>query len=266
MPIVTTRNQVNIPNQGTRPYVQAYVKVINNDTSSGTCYLKGLVNNENQQTIFAEDLFFVDAGEVINRTYEVAYDNFQINAVYSKVGIEVVFYGIDVDGFYIPLGMEEVNISRITSEIRGVQSLTQIDNYAVMSFRRNLTFTNPNGVAAAVYVEGFDLLTRNPVRYTLMEGGTIDGDFETYPTATTQIPAANTVLEVNTTCTIVTDGRVITQGTMASMAGAFTNTSVNLIEEGVTLRLEDGDILTLVIDSLMEGIDIVVSLRMLEQW
>ncbi|WP_211748012.1 hypothetical protein [Paenibacillus sp. Marseille-Q4541] len=266
MPIITTRNQVNIPIQGARPYVQAYVKVINNDTSSGTCYLKGLVNNGNQQTAFAEDLFFVNAGEVINRTYDVAYDNFQINAVFSKVGIEVVFYGIDINGQYIPLGTENVDISRITSDIRAVSSATQVENYAVISFRRNLAFANPNGVAAAVYVEGFDILTRNPVRYTLILGGEVDGTFTLYPTVTTQIPASDTVLEVNTTCTVVTDGRVITQGTMSGLAGAFVNTSVNLIEEGVTLRMEDVDVITLVIDSLMDELDIVVAFRMLEQW
>ncbi|MBD7969969.1 hypothetical protein [Paenibacillus gallinarum] len=266
MPTITTRNLINIPIQGIRPYVQVIVKVINNNTSSGLCYLKGLVNNGSQQAAFAEDLFFLYAEEVINRTYEVGYDNFQINAVYSTIGLEFSFYGVDAEGLYTPIETEEVNISRITSEIRSVKSITQVDNYAVMSFRKNLSFTNPNGVAASVYIEGLDILTRNPIRYTLVQGGTTDGSFNRYPTPTTQIPAEETALEVNTTCTVVTNGRVVTQGTMTGIAGAFTNTSVSLMEEGVMLDLEDGDNLTLVIDSLMEDIDVVVTLRMLEQW
>ncbi|WP_454193332.1 hypothetical protein [Paenibacillus sp. Marseille-Q7038] len=266
MPTITTRNLINIPIEGIRPYVQVIVKVVNNNTSPGLCYLKGLVNNGNQQTAFAEDLFFLNGEEVISRTYEVGYDHFQINAVYSTSGIDVAIYGVGVDGLYIPFETEEVNISRITSEIRSVNSITQIDNYAVMSFRKNLSFTNPNGVAASVYVEGLDILTRNPVRYTLVKGGTINGSFNRYPTPTTQIPAEETALEVNTTCTVVTNGRVVTQGTMTGIAGAFTNTSVRLMGEGVMLDLEDGDNLTLVIDSLMEDIDVVVSVRMREQW
>lgn len=266
MPTITTGNIINIKVQEKRPYVQVFVKVINNNTSSGICYLKGLVNSENQQAAFSEDLFFIDAGDIITRTYEVTYDHFQINAIYSTAEIEVVFYGIDADGLYIPIRTEEVNVSRITSEIRSIKSMTRVDNYAVISFRKNLSFTNPNGVAASVYVEGLDLLTRNPVRYTLVQGGTIDGSFIHYPTATTHIPAEETVLEVNNTCSVVTNGRVVTQGTMTGIAGAFTKTSVHLIKEGVLLCLEDGDSLTLVIDSLMEEIDVVVTLRMLEQW
>lgn len=266
MPTFTTGNIINIKVQENRPYVQVFVKVINNNTFSGICYLKGLVNSENQQAAFSEDLFFIDAGDIITRTYEVMYDYFQMNAIYSTPGIEVVFYGITTDDLYIPIRTEEVNINRITSEIRSVKSVTQVDNFAVMSFRKNFSFTNPKGVAASIYVEGFDLLTRNPVRYTLVQGGTVDGTYNLYPTATTYIPAEETVLEVNTTCSIVTNGRVVTQGTMTGIAGAFTKTSVHLMEEGVMLCLEDGDSLTLVIDSLMEEIDVVVTLRMLEQW
>ena len=266
MPSITTGNLINLPIQGDRPYVQVIVKVINNNTSSGLCYLKGLVNNGSQQAAFAEDLFFLDTEEVITRTYEVGYDHFQINAVYSTIGLEIALYGVDAEGLYIPIEMEEVNISRVTSEIRSVNSITQVDNYAVMSFRKNLSFTNPNGVAASVYAEGLDILTRNPARYTLIQGGTIDGNFNRYPTPTTQIPAEETALEVNTTCTVVTNGRVVTQGTLTGIAGAFTKTSVNLMEEGVMLCLEDGANLTLVIDSLMEDIDVVVTLRMIEQW
>ena len=266
MPSITTGNLINIPIQGDRPYVQVIVKVINNNTSSGLCYLKGLVNNGSQQAAFAEDLFFLDTEEIITRTYDVGYDHFQINAVYSTLGLEITLYGVDAGGLYIPIDTEEVNISRVTSEIRSVNSITQVDNYAVISFRKNLSFTNPYGIAASVFVEGLDILTRNPVRYTLIQGGTIDGNYNRYPTPTTQISADETALEVNTTCTVVTNGRVVTQGTLTGIAGAFTKTSVNLKEEGVMLYLEDGTNLTLVIDSLMEDIDVVVTLRMLEQW
>ncbi|SFS77464.1 hypothetical protein [Paenibacillus sp. 453mf] len=265
MPVVSTMNVLNQVVQGVRPYSQALIKIINNDDSAGTCYLTGAVNSTGIQGLFAEDLFLINPGEIVNRTYQVPYDFFQFDVTCSLQGIEVAIYGISPDSFYSPLSLRELNISRITSEIRSDFSVADA-YFPAISFQRIPSFALPEGVAAAVYPQSFDILSKQPVRYMLVEGGTMDGSFVNFPTSTTSIPTNDTVLQVNTTATTITGGRVLTQGTSAGLSGAYANTTVYFAAQDLAYSLNSGIILTLVVSSLTGSDDLVVTFRMQEEW
>ncbi len=101
---------------------------------------------------------------------------------------------------------------RITSERRTITTTTTLT--PVISFQRKTEFPagsgRPNSVS--VTLEGIDLVTTDDIYYQVLLGGTLNGSFVNFPTATTNIPNSETALLVNTTSTTLTGGQVLLQG------------------------------------------------------
>lgn len=70
---------------------------------------------------------------------------------------------------------------------------------------------------------------------------------------------------MNYTCTTVTGGKVIMQGTGSGISGAYANLAVNLLNERLSYELQDEPI-TLVVSSLSGDDDLAVTFKMSEQW
>ncbi|OMD09132.1 hypothetical protein, partial [Paenibacillus odorifer] len=126
-------------------------------------------------------------------------------------------------------------------------------------------FAIPQGLAAEIRPAALDVMSKRPVRYMVVAGGTLDGAFENYPTPTTNIPVTDTALLVNYTCTTVTGGKVIMQGTGSGISGAYANLAVNLLNERLSYEFHDEPV-TLVVNSLSGGDDLAVTFKMSEQW
>lgn len=249
---------------GLGPISQAVVKVVNNGTSRAVIYLTGLNNDVSPETLFAQELFEVDHQEVITRTYNITQHFFQFNAFYSQEQLRVQIFLVDSAGVYFPVNLQPIAVSRITSEFRDNITVTAAD-YAAISFRRSGTVTNPEAVAAELRADSLEILASTPVRYKVVAGGTVNGSFVNFPTPTTAIPAAETALVVNYTCTTVTGGRVITQGLGSGISGAYQNVSVNLLGQLLLYDLQEEPI-TLVISSLAGEDNVAAAFRMSEQW
>ena len=108
---------------------------------------------------------------------------------------------------------------RVTSERRTVNNVgtTLIP---VISFTRKAVF--PAGSArtnsVSVGLEKISIISSTDLSFQILLGGTIDGAYANYPTATTIIPDSETALLVNTTCTAITGGEVIFQGLTSGRA------------------------------------------------
>lgn len=264
LPVLSTNTIINSPVDGTQRINQVVIKIVNNGLTSALCYLTGLSNASNPQTVIIEELFALQFREFSSKTYEIVDESFQFNFVYSQEQLKIEVFLVDVNDVWTPVDLEAFAVSRITSEIRDNVSVTAAD-YAAISFRRSPVFTIPAGVAAEIRPASIDVLSKRPVRYMIVAGGAIDGAFENYPTATTQIPVTDTALQVNYTCTTVTGGKVIMQGTGSGISGAYENLGVNLLNERLSYELQ-GEIITLVVSSLSGSDDLAVTFKMSEQW
>lgn len=264
MPVLTSNTLTSNATPGFGPISQAVVKVVNNGTSRAVVYLTGLNNDVSPETMFVQELFELDYQEVISRTYNIDQDFFQFNVVYSQENLRVQIFLVDSAGTYSPVRMQQLAVSRITSEFRDNINLTAA-GFAAISFRRNGALTIPEAVAAELRADSLEILASTPVRYQLIAGGTLNGSFVNFPTPTTAIPSTETALQVNYTCTTVTGGNVITQGLGSGIAGAYQNIQVSLLSQQLMYDLQEEPI-TLVISSLAGEDSVAATFRMSEQW
>ena len=112
---------------------------------------------------------------------------------------------------------------RVTSERRTITNITTTLT-PIISFTRKAVF--PIGSARSnsveVNLEEIDIITSADLAYQVLLGGTLNGAFADYPTATTIIPLNETALQVNTTSTTITGGEVVFQGVASGGAGSST--------------------------------------------
>ena len=134
---------------------------------------------------------------------------------------------------------------RVTSERRTISNVTTTLT-PVISFARKAVF--PTGSARTnsveVDLEELNIISTADLAYQVLLGGTINGTFVNYPTATTIIPDSETALLVNTTSTTITGGEVIFQGITS---GAGENTRTLATAELLSFVLPDNAIVTLAV-------------------
>jgi len=135
---------------------------------------------------------------------------------------------------------------RVTSERRTVSNVTTTLT-PVISFARKTVF--PTGSARTnsveVDLEEVNLIaTSADIGYQILLGGTVNGTFVNYPTATTIIPDSETSLLVNTTSTTITGGEVIFQGITSGTGG---NSRILATAELLSFALPDNAIVTLAV-------------------
>ncbi|MBU3161121.1 hypothetical protein KPL37_15465 [Clostridium frigoris] len=135
---------------------------------------------------------------------------------------------------------------RVTSERRTISNVTTTLT-PVLSFARKTIF--PTGSARTnsveVNLEEINLIaTSADLAYQIILGGTVNGTFVNYPTATTIIPNSETALLVNTTSTTITGGQVIFQGVTSGTGG---NSRVLATAELLNFALPDNAIVTLAV-------------------
>ena len=95
-------------------------------------------------------------------------------------------------------------------------------------------------------------------------GGTINGAFADYPTATTNIPISETALQVNSTLTTITGGQVLLQGLAAGASG---NNRVLASASLLNFQLPDTEIVTLAVLNLAGGTNsVVATFQVTEEW
>lgn len=109
---------------------------------------------------------------------------------------------------------------RATSERRTISNVTTTLT-PVISFTRKAEFPAGSGRANSVEVnlDEIDIIGSADLAYQVLLGGTLNGTFVNYPTATTIIPDAETALLVNTTSTTITGGEVVFQGVTSGGSG-----------------------------------------------
>jgi len=102
---------------------------------------------------------------------------------------------------------------RVTSERRTVTNVTSTLR-PVISFTRKAVFPTGSARANSVQVdlEEINIISTTDLAYQILLGGTLDGTFVNYPTATTIIPDSETALLVNNSSTTITGGEVVFQG------------------------------------------------------
>jgi hypothetical protein len=264
LPVFSTNTIINLPVDGIQRINRVVIKVVNNGLADAVCYYTGLSNSGSPQTVFVEGLFELHYRETLSKTHPIVDELFQFNFVYSQEQLKIQVFVIDIDNVWTAVDLEAFLVSRITSEIRDNVPVTSSD-YAAISFMRSPDFSIPQGIAAEIRPASLDVLSKRPVRYMIVAGGTLDGTFEEYPTPTTDIPIMETALLVNYTCTTVTGGTVIMQGTGAGISGAYSNLAVNLLNERLSYEIQN-EPLTLVVSSLSGGDDLAVTFKMSEQW
>lgn len=134
---------------------------------------------------------------------------------------------------------------RVTSERRTITNVTTFLT-PVISFTRKTAFPTGSARANSVQVDldEINIISTADLVYQVLVGGTIDGTFVNYPTATTIIPDSETALLVNRTSTIIVGGEVVFQG-LASGGGGSTQllASAQLLD----FTLPDNAIVTLVV-------------------
>lgn len=155
-------------------------------------------------------------------------------------------------------------VFRITSERRTVTATGALT--PVLAFQRKATFPAGSGRTNSVSVklEGIDLVTSDDIYYQIILGGTINGAFATYPTATTNIPNSETGLLVNSTLTTITGGQVLLQGLAAGVEGsARILASASLLD----FQLPDTEFVTLAVANLSGGTNsVTATFSVTEEW
>lgn len=159
-------------------------------------------------------------------------------------------------------------VFRITSERRTVTNVTST-LVPLISFNRKPVFpagsARPNSVQ--INLEAVEILTDADLAFQILVGGTVNGTFVNFPTATTNIPTNETALLVNTTATSITGGEVVYQGLAA--AGVSEETSRVLVsQELLDFEVPDNLIVTLAVATLGAGGSNTVTavFRVTENW
>ncbi|MEK4274468.1 hypothetical protein [Paenibacillus sp. FSL R7-0026] len=155
-------------------------------------------------------------------------------------------------------------IFRVTSERRTVTATGSLT--PILSFQRKTSFPPGSGRANSVSVklESIDLITTDDIYYQVILGGTINGGFVNFPTATTNIPTSETALLINNTLTTIADGQVLLQGLVAGVAGSVRiSASSSLLD----FQLPDSEIVTLAVGNLSGGTNpVTATFSLTEEW
>ncbi|WP_082927520.1 hypothetical protein [Paenibacillus oryzisoli] len=158
-------------------------------------------------------------------------------------------------------------VFRNTSERRTVTNVTAT-LIPLISFTRKAVFPAGSGRANSIQVllESVEIITNVDLAFQVILGGTVNGTFINYPTATTNIPVSETALLVNSSSTTITGGEVVFQGLAAASTGSSTSllASQNLLD----FELPDNQIITLAVATLGAGGSNTVSaiFRVTENW
>ncbi|MDT9718060.1 hypothetical protein QVE09_04075 [Paenibacillus sp. ClWae2A] len=155
---------------------------------------------------------------------------------------------------------------RVTSERRRITNVTSTLT-PVISFTRKAVF--PAGSARTnsvqVNLEEINVISTVDLSYQVLVGGTLNGAFVNYPTATTIIPDSETALLVNNTSTTITGGEVVFQGITGGGAG---NTTILASEELLDFTLPENQVVTLAVLNIggpgSNTVDVVF--RVTESW
>jgi len=160
---------------------------------------------------------------------------------------------------------------RVTSERRTISNVITTLT-PVISFARKAVF--PTGSARTnsveVDLEEINLISTDDLAYQVLLGGTINGTFVNYPTATTIIPDSETALLVNTTSTTITGGEVIFQGVTSGGTGGEGGglSKVLATAELLSFTLPDNAIVTLAVVRISGSglITVNASFSVTESW
>ncbi|MDQ0655796.1 hypothetical protein [Paenibacillus sp. W2I17] len=155
---------------------------------------------------------------------------------------------------------------RVTSERRRITNVTSTLT-PVISFTRKAVF--PAGSARTnsvqVNLEEINVISTVDLSYQVLVGGTLNGAFVNYPTATTIIPDSETALLVNNTSTTITGGEVVFQGITGGGAG---NTTILASSELLDFTLPENQVVTLAVLNIggpgSNTVDVVF--RVTESW
>ena len=114
-------------------------------------------------------------------------------------------------------------------------------------------------------LEEINIISSTDLSYQVLLGGTLNGTFVNYPTATTIIPTSETALLVNSTSTTITGGEVVFQGVTGGGSGG---TKVLASAELLDFTLPENAIVTLAVANIGGGgsntVDVVF--RVSESW
>ena len=155
-------------------------------------------------------------------------------------------------------------VFRVTSERRTVTATGTLT--PILSFQRKAVF--PAGSArtnsVSIKLEGIDLVTSDDIYYQVILGGTINGAFVDFPTATTNIPLSETALTVNSTLTtIIGWSSTITRLSSWSSGSARILASASLLD----FQLPDTEIVTLAVANLAGGSNsVTATFSLTEEW
>ena len=100
--------------------------------------------------------------------------------------------------------------------------------------------------------------------YQVILGGTINGAFADFPTATTNIPLSETALTVNSTLTTISGGQVLLQGLAAGVDG---NARILASASLLNFQLPDTESVTLAVANLAGGSNsVTATFSLTEEW
>ncbi|MDT0160737.1 MULTISPECIES: hypothetical protein [Bacillaceae] len=156
-------------------------------------------------------------------------------------------------------------VFRITSEVRSVSGVGATLR-PVISFRRKAEFPAGSGRPNSVNVllQGVNIVSSLDIAFQVLVGGTVDGTFVNFPTATTNIPDDETSLLVNNNSTTFTGGEVVYQGVSS---GGSSISRVTAQAELLDFQLPDDEIVTLAVANLEGGTATVnATFLVLESW
>lgn len=264
MPVLTTEVISNVTETGGRPFAQYAIILVNNSGFSANVYLEGISISNGSQTFFAQETVTLPASGAAVRNYPAFFDFAQFIAYASMNQVTVQAFAIDSNHAYTKLPVVPMNFKRITSEFRN-NILVTASEQAVLSYRRTSNFALPTQFGAALFAQGVEIISSLPIRYKLVQGGTVNGTFQSFPTPTTNIPTDSTALQVNFTCTTVTGGRVVYEGQTFGASEAFFN-AVILFDDNKLADLPEEQPLTLVVSAIDGPDQIFVTFRMFEEW
>ncbi|OMF07528.1 hypothetical protein BK129_06915 [Paenibacillus amylolyticus] len=155
---------------------------------------------------------------------------------------------------------------RVTSERRRITNLTSTLT-PVLSFTRKAIFPSGSARTNSVQVdlEELNIISSVDLSYQVLVGGTLDGAFINYPTATTIIPDSETALLVNNSSTTITGGEVVFQGVTGGGTGVA---RILASSELLNFTLPENQVVTLAVSNIGgAGSNIVdVVFRVAESW
>ncbi|MCE3198294.1 hypothetical protein [Paenibacillus sonchi] len=132
MPYLTTNTLTSRPTRGLGIISQVIIKAVNNGSSKAV-----------------QELFEVNYREVVTKIYNITQTYFQFNAVYSQEQTQIQIFLVDSAGVLSQVALEQLEVSRITSEFRENIAVTASD-FALISYRRNPAIVIPEAVAAEI--------------------------------------------------------------------------------------------------------------------